>query len=300
VPLPLIGVVGGSGLYELPGLTGVRRERLATPFGEPSGEYLLGSLGDQPLAFLPRHGPGHRFTPSEVNYRANLHGFKQLGAARVLSFSAVGSMREEIAPGHLVLADQFIDRTFARPKSFFGGGIVAHVAFADPVCPQLRRHALAAARAAGATAHDGGTYLCIEGPQFSTRAESELYRSWTVEAAGRSGTRRQLIDVIGMTAMPEAKLAREAELCYATVALATDYDCWHDGHEAVTVAQVIAILKKNVATAREVVRQVALTAGELAERTCSCGHALDHAVMTAPDAIPPAARERVALLLGKR
>jgi 5'-methylthioadenosine phosphorylase len=287
VARPIIGIIGGSGIYDLPGLERVRRETVATPFGEPSDAFLLGSLGDQELIFVPRHGQGHRFTPSEVNYRANIWGLKRLGATRVISLSAVGSMREEIVPGHIVLADQFIDRTFARAKTFFGGGVVAHVSMASPVCPQLHAHLGAAALAAGATAHARGTYLCIEGPQFSMRAESELYRSWNV-------------DVIGMTNMPEAKLAREAELCYATLAFATDYDTWHPGHEAVTVEAVVATLRRNVDTARDVLRAAALAADSLSERTCSCARALDHAVMTAPSHIPPAARERLSLLLGDR
>jgi len=283
----LLAVIGGSGLYDLPGLTGVRREKPATPFGEPSDEIVIGRLGEEEIAFLPRHGRGHRYAPGEVNSRANLHALKQLGATRVISVSAVGSMKEEIAPGHLVLPTQYIDRTYARPKSFFGEGIVAHVAFADPVCPRLHEHLKAACFAAGATTHARGTYLCIEGPQFSTRAESELYRSWKV-------------DVIGMTALPEAKLAREAELCYATLALATDYDSWHAGHEAVTVEQVVAVLTANVSLAREVVRNAALGLSRIEPRTCPCAHALDRAVMTAPSQIPPAARARLALLLGDR
>jgi 5'-methylthioadenosine phosphorylase len=283
----LLGIIGGSGLYDLPGLTGVRREKLTTPFGDPSDAVVVGRLGEQEIAFLPRHGTGHRLTPTEVNSRANLHALKQLGVTRVISVSAVGSMKEEIAPGHLVLPRQFIDRTVARPRSFFGEGIVAHVAFADPVCPQLHKHLEAACFAAGAKAHAGGTYLCIEGPQFSTRAESELYRSWK-------------ISVIGMTALPEAKLAREAELCYATLALATDYDTWHPGHDAVTVAEVVETMRKNLAQAREVIRNAALALGRLGDRSCACAHALDSAVMTAPAQIPPAARARVALLLGDR
>ena len=286
-PRAVLGVIGGSGLYDLPGLSGVRREKVATPFGEPSDPVLIGALGDQEIAFLSRHGAGHRLTPTEVNVRANLWALKKLGVDRVISVSAVGSMKEEIAPGHLVLPGQYIDRTFARPKTFFEGGIVAHVAFADPVCPQLHKHLEGACFAAGAKVHASGTYLCIEGPQFSTRAESELYRTWP-------------IDVIGMTAMPEAKLAREAELCYATLALATDYDCWHDDHDAVTVQQVVETIHRNVATAREVVRNAALGLGRLGARSCRCGHALDSAVMTAPAQIPAAARERVALLLGDR
>ncbi len=283
----VLGVIGGSGLYDLPGLTGVRREKLSTPFGEPSDPIVVGRLGDQEIAFLPRHGIGHRLTPTEVNARANLHALKQLGVTRVISVSAVGSMKEEIAPGHLVLPAQYIDRTVARPRTFFGEGIVVHVAFSDPVCPTLHQHLRAACFAAGATVHAGGTYLCIEGPQFSTRAESELYRSWK-------------IDVIGMTALPEARLAREAELCYATLALATDYDCWRAGHEAVTVEQVVATIRQNVALAREVVRNAALGLSRLGERNCPCAHALEGAVMTAPAQISPAARARVALLLGDR
>jgi 5'-methylthioadenosine phosphorylase len=285
VARPILGVIGGSGLYDLPGLTGVRREKVVTPFGEPSDEYLIGRLGEQEMVFLPRHGKGHRLSPTEVNSRANVHGMKQLGVTRLVSVSAVGSMREEIAPGELVLVDQFIDRTVARPRSFFGGGIVAHVAFSDPVCPQLHAHLRAAVLATGANAHEDGTYVCIEGPQFSTRAESLLYRSWGV-------------DVIGMTAMPEARLAREAQICYATLALATDYDCWYEGHAAVTVQQVIATMQRNVSAARDVLRAAAQAAGALAERTCGCGRALEHAVMTAPEAMPAEARERLKLLLG--
>jgi len=286
-PRAVLGIIGGSGLYDLPGLSGVRREKVRTPFGEPSDAVVLGRLGDQEIAFFSRHGAGHRLSPSEVPYRANLHALKQLGATRVVSVSAVGSMKEAIVPGHLVLPRQYIDRTVARSRTFFGDGIVAHVAFADPVCPQLFEHLNGACFAAGATVHAGGTYLCIEGPQFSSRAESELYRSWNV-------------DVIGMTALPEAKLAREAELCYATVALATDYDCWHPGHDAVTVAQVIETMQRNVAVAREVIRNAVLGLGRIRERTCACAHALDSAVLTAPAQISAAARERLSLLLGDR
>jgi len=286
-PRAVLGIIGGSGLYDLPGLTGVRRETLRTPFGAPSDAILVGRLGEQQIAFLSRHGAGHRLLPSEVPYRANLHALKQLGATRVVSVSAVGSMKEEIAPGHLALPTQYLDRTVARARTFFGEGVVAHVAFAEPVCPQLPEHLKAACQAAGATTHAGGTYVCIEGPQFSTRAESELYRTFGV-------------DVIGMTALPEARLAREAELCYATIALATDYDCWREGHEAVTVAQVVETMQHNVATAREVLRHAVLGLGKIARRTCACGQALDSAVMTSPGQIPPAARERLALLLGER
>jgi 5'-methylthioadenosine phosphorylase len=286
-PRAVLGIIGGSGLYDLPGLGSVRREKVRTPFGDPSDEIVLGRLGEEQVAFIARHGAGHRLSPSEVPYRANLHALKQLGVTRVVSVSAVGSMKDAIAPGHLVLPTQYIDRTVARQRTFFGDGIVAHVAFADPVCPQLHEHLNGACFAAGATVHSGGTYLCIEGPQFSTRAESHLYRSWSV-------------DVIGMTALPEAKLAREAELCYATVALATDYDCWHSGHDAVTVAQVIETMHKNVALAREVIRNAVLGLGRIRERTCACGHALDSAVLTAAARISPAARDRLALLLGDR
>ena len=286
-PRAVLGIIGGSGLYDLPGLGGVRRESVRTPFGPPSDAIVIGRLGDEEIAFVARHGAGHRLSPTEVPYRANLHALKQLGATRVISVSAVGSMKEEIAPGHLVLPTQYVDRTVARPRTFFGEGVVAHVAFADPVCPQLHEPLNGACFAAGAKVHAKGTYLCIEGPQFSSRAESELYRSWNV-------------DVIGMTAMPEAKLAREAELCYATIALATDYDCWHPGHDAVTVAQVVETMHKNVATAREVLRNAVLGMKRIRERSCKCGQALDGAVITAPEQISSAARERVALLLGER
>ena len=284
---PVIGVIGGSGLYDLPGLEHVQRELITTPFGAPSDAYVTGELAGTRLVFLPRHGVGHRFTPGEINYRANVHGMKQLGVTHLVSVSAVGSMREDIAPGHLVLVDQFIDRTVDRPRSFFGEGVVAHVGFADPTCRAFRKHLEAACFSAGATVHAGGTYLCIEGPHFSTRAESLLYRSWA-------------IDVIGMTALPEVKLAREAELCYATLALATDYDCWHDSHEAVSVEAVVATMQKNVEVARQVIRNAALAAGRLGEERDGCSRALDSAVMTSPACIPQAAREKYALLLRGR
>ena len=287
MPRPVIGVIGGSGLYDLPGLTGVTRETLSTPFGDPSDAFVTGELGGTRLVFLPRHGAGHRLTPSEIPYRANVHGMKQLGVTHLISVSAVGSMKEAIAPGHLVLVDQYIDRTVARPKTFFGGGVVAHVSFSDPACGSLRKHLEAACFSAGATVHAQGTYLCIEGPQFSTRAESLLYRSWG-------------IDVIGMTAMPEARLAREAELCYTTLALATDYDCWHTGHDAVTVDQVVATMHKNVEVARAVIREAALAVGRLGETRDACARALDQAVMTAPAKIPDESRAKLSLLLGDR
>lgn len=286
-PRGVLGVIGGSGLYNLPGLEGARREQPRTPFGNPSDAILVGRLGGQEIAFLTRHGKGHRYSPTEVPYRANLHALKQLGVTRVISVSAVGSMKEEIAPGHLVLPSQYIDRTLLRQRTFFGEGVVAHVAFADPVCPQLHEHLRSASFAASATVHAGGTYLCIEGPQFSTRAESELYRSWK-------------IDVIGMTALPEARLAREAELCYVTLALATDYDCWHAVHEAVSVEQVVETMRRNVELAREVVLRAALTMDRIAERKCGCARALDGAVISDLRQIPPPARQRLALLLGDR
>jgi 5'-methylthioadenosine phosphorylase len=286
-PRAVLGIIGGSGLYDLPGLGGVRREEISTPYGPPSDAFVVGKLGDEEVVFLARHGAGHRLLPSEIPYRANIHALKLLGVKRVISISAVGSMAEPIAPGNLVLPTQYIDRTVSRRNTFFGDGVVAHVAFADPVCPQLHAHLEGACFAAGATVHPIGTYVCIEGPQFSTRAESELYRSWGVQ-------------VIGMTALPEAKLAREAELCYATLALATDYDAWHPAHEAVTVAQVVETMRKNVATAKEVMRNAILAYGRLRTPTCQCGRALDSAVMTAPAQIPAAARERLAPLLGGR
>src|SRR5437870_4672790 len=280
-------MIGGSGLYDLPGLGAVRREEVSTPYGAPSDALVVGKLGDEEVVFLARHGAGHRLLPSEIPYRANIYALKLVGVKRVVSISAVGSMSEPVAPGHLVLPTQYIDRTVARRNTFFGEGVVAHVAFADPVCPELHEHLEGACFAAGASVHPIGTYLCIEGPQFSTRAESELYRSWGVQ-------------VIGMTALPEAKLAREAELCYATLALATDYDAWHPGHEAVTVAQVIETMRRNVTMAREVIRNAALGLSRLRDGACNCAHALDSAVMTAPQQISKAARERLALLLGDR
>lgn len=280
-----IGVIGGSGLYEMEGLTEVREVSLETPFGAPSDVFVTGVLEGRRMVFLPRHGRGHRLLPSEVPYRANIYGMKQLGVDRILSVSAVGSMREAIAPGHMVIPDQFIDRTQGkRASTFFGNGIVGHVAFADPVCPDLSGVLAEAAEAVGATVHRGGTYLCIEGPNFSTRAESRLYRSWDV-------------DVIGMTNLPEARLAREAEICYATLALATDYDCWYQGHDDVTVEAVMAIVRQNVALARRIVRAAALRLGS--DPGCGCGSALRHAVMTDPARIPPATREQLALLLDK-
>ena len=284
MPELAIGVIGGSGLYELPGMTEVRWRRVRTPFGDPSDEYCVGRLGERLVVFLPRHGRGHRLTPSELNFRANIWGLKSLGVEWVVSVSAVGSMKESIRPLDLAIPDQFVDVTKRRVSSFFGDGIVAHVGMADPVCPHLASLLEKAARDTGATVHRGGTYVCIEGPQFSTKAESRIFRSWGV-------------DVIGMTNMPEAKLAREAELCYATLALVTDYDVWHEAHEAVTVEAVIQTLLQNVETAKGVLSRLIPTVD--GPRTCPCPSLLANAVITQPAAFPLATRRRLELLLGK-
>jgi 5'-methylthioadenosine phosphorylase len=279
-----IGVIGGSGLYEMEGLTDLERKQIDTPFGPPSDEYVIGRLGDARMVFLPRHGRGHRVAPHEINFRANVYGMKQLGVEWIISLSAVGSMQEKIRPGDMVIVDQFFDRTKDRAATFFEGGVVGHIAFAEPICAELARVLGDASEAVGARTHRGGTYVCIEGPQFSTRAESLVYRQW-----GAS--------VIGMTNLTEAKLAREAEICYSTIALATDYDCWHESEEAVTVDAVIAIVQKNVATAKAIIREAA---GRIpAERRCACPSASQNAVMTDRAAIPAAARARLELLLGK-
>jgi 5'-methylthioadenosine phosphorylase len=279
-----IGIIGGSGLYELEGMSDVRWRSVRTPFGDPSDDYCTGTFEGRRVIFLPRHGRGHKLTPSELNFRANIWGLKSLGAEWVLSVSAVGSMKETIHPLDLVIPDQFFDATRRRIGSFFGDGIVAHVGMAEPVCGVLAATLAKAARATGAAVHNGGTYVCIEGPQFSTKAESRIYRSWGV-------------DVIGMTNMPEAKLAREAELCYATLALATDYDVWHETHDAVSVESVIQNLLKNVATAKEVLRRaIPAIAGP---RTCECPTLLQNAVITSPAAFPHATRRRLDLLIGK-
>ena len=279
-----IGIIGGSGLYELEGLTDVTWRKIRTPFGDPSDAYCEGRLAGRRVVFLPRHGRGHRVMPSELNFRANIWGLRSLGVQWVISISAVGSMKEAIRPLDLVIPDQFFDATRRRVSSFFGDGIVAHVGMAEPVCPHLAAALDKAAHQTAATVHRGGTYICIEGPQFSTKAESRIYRGWGV-------------DVIGMTNMPEAKLAREAELCYATLALATDYDVWHETHEAVTVEAVIQNLLQNVATARDVLRRVIPTIAP--PRTCPCPSLLKNAVITAPNAVPPATRKKLALFLDK-
>jgi len=279
-----IGIIGGSGLYAMPGLTEVREERVETPFGEPSEAFAVGELDGRRVAFLARHGRGHRILPSEINFRANIYAMKMLGVERILSVSAVGSLKEEHKPTDFVIPDQFIDRTFARNATFFGEGIVAHVAFGDPVCGTVASAFERACAEIGVVGKRGGTYVCMEGPQFSTRAESNLYRSWGA-------------DVIGMTNLQEAKLAREAEICYATMAMVTDYDCWREGHDDVTVDQVVAVLHQNAENAGKVVR--AAVAALPAERTCGCGSALKYAILTDRSAIPQKTRERLSLLLDK-
>jgi 5'-methylthioadenosine phosphorylase len=285
----VLGVVGGSGLYAIEGLEGAREVVVETPFGAPSDAYVVGTLARTAgpavrAVFLPRHGRGHVLSPSEINYRANIHGFKQLGVTHLVSVTAVGSLREAIAPGHVVLPDQFIDRTTRRIATFFGDGVVAHVQMGDPVCPHLRARLLHAAHAEGATVHDGGTLVVMEGPAFSTRAESEMYRSWQAS-------------LIGMTALPEAKLAREAEIAYAVLALSTDYDCWHVSEEEVSVAAVIAVLQRNVAMSRGVLRTLAAALPETTDEL-PYPRALEHAIITAPERIPAATRARLDLILG--
>ncbi len=283
-PRASIAVIGGSGLYEMDGLQDVQTVRIRTPFGDPSDEIVVARLGEQRLAFLPRHGRGHRITPSEVNSRANIYALKTLGVKRIISISAVGSMREEIAPLHVVVPDQLLDRTRGRPSTFFGNGIVAHISFADPFCPDLSALLAKAAAGCGATVHKGGTYVCIEGPAFSTKAESRVYRQWGV-------------DVIGMTALPEAKLAREAEICYATLAFVTDYDVWHESAETVSVEMIVGNLLRNVALAKRIIRAVVPDIPE--SRDCACAYALQNAIITQRDRIPPQAKEDLAPIIGR-
>ena len=283
---PRIGVIGGSGLYAFADLTEAREIAVDTPFGAPSDAIVVGALDGVPVAFLTRHGRGHRLLPGDINYRANVYALKSLGVTRVLSASAVGSMKEAIRPRDVVLPDQFIDRTHGRASTFFGGGVAAHVAFADPVCPVTRAALSQAARASGAAVHDGGTYLCMEGPAFSTRAESLLHRSWGV-------------DVVGMTNATEAKLAREAELCYATLALVTDYDCWHADEEAVSVGAVVENLKANAALAAATIRAAAVALAKTPERACGCAEALAGALISSPAAIGADVRARLGILLDK-
>ena len=279
-----IGIIGGSGLYSMPGITDLRELTQETPFGSPSDAYILGTLEGRKVAFLARHGRGHRILPTELNFRANIYGFKQLGVERIISVSAVGSLKEEHKPLDFVIPDQFFDRTRHRVDTFFGDGIVAHIAFADPVCSELARTVEVACQKSGVTGKRGGTYLCMEGPQFSTKAESNVYRAWGM-------------DVIGMTNLQEAKLAREAEICYITVAMVTDYDCWHPHHDSVTVDQIVAVLMKNAENASKVVRQT--VAATPAKRGCKCGSALAHAILTDRDKIPLATRAKLKLILDK-
>jgi 5'-methylthioadenosine phosphorylase len=279
-----IGIIGGSGLYTMPGFEIEQEAVIDTPWGKPSDPYVVGKLAGKAVAFLARHGRGHRMSPSELNFRANIYGFKSLGVERIISLSAVGSLKEEHRPLDFVIPDQFFDRTKDRPSTFFGDGLVVHISFADPVCPQLAEVAQAACTEAGVTVKRGGTYLCMEGPQFSTKAESNVYRSWGM-------------DVIGMTNLQEAKLAREAEICYATIAMVTDYDCWHADHDAVTVTDIIANLTKNAENACKVVAKAVASMPET--RTCKCGCALAHAIITDRKQVPDATRKKLELLVGK-
>jgi len=279
-----VGIIGGSGLYDMAELTDRQERTVTTPFGEPSGPYVIGALRGKRVAFLARHGAGHRLMPSELNYRANIFGFKTLGVERILSASAVGSLKEEYRPLDILVPDQFFDRTKGRISTFFGRGIVVHIAFAHPLCADLSAVAADAARRVGATVHRGGTYVNMEGPQFSTLAESRLYRSWGM-------------DVIGMTNLQEAKLAREAEICYATLALVTDYDCWHPDHDSVTVELIVANLMQNAATAQKTIAEaVARLDGA---RTCACKDALKTAIITQPQHIPESVKKELAPLIGK-
>jgi len=281
---PTIGIIGGSGLYDMAELTDTTEERITTPFGEPSGPYVVGTLRGKRVAFLARHGAGHRLLPSELNFRANIYGFKQLGVERIISASAVGSLKQEFKPLDIVVPDQFFDRTKGRISTFFGRGLVAHVAFAHPLCADLSKTAGDAAASVGATVHRGGTYVNMEGPQFSTLAESKLYRSWGM-------------DVIGMTNLQEAKLAREAEICYATLALVTDYDCWHPDHDSVTVDLIVANLMQNAATAK---KTIAEAVGRIAgPRTCACKDALATAIITRPEHVPEQTRKELAPIIGR-
>ena len=283
----ILGIIGGSGVYDIDGLVNKRWEKVSSPFGEPSDELLFGELNGQQLVFLPRHGRGHKIPPTEINFHANIDALKRAGVTDVISVSAVGSLREHLKPGTFVIVDQFIDRTFARNKSFFGSGLVAHVSMARPVCSRLGDHIEAAAKEAGIEAMRGGTYLVMEGPQFSSLAESELYRTWAC-------------DVIGMTNMPEAKLAREAELCYATVAMVTDYDCWHPNHDDVTVGQIIKVLLANADKARSLVKHVAPKVGGDAQGSaCSCRTALEYALITAPEARDAAIAAKLDAVAGR-
>ena len=279
-----IGIIGGSGLYSMPGFHAEKEVDISTPFGAPSDNYIVGRLEDHEVAFLSRHARGHRLSPSELNYRANIYGMKTLGVDRILSLSAVGSLKEEHRPLDFLIPDQFFDRTRGRISTFFGDGLVAHVSFADPVCPQLSDTAEAACRAVGVDVKRGGTYICMEGPAFSTKAESNLYRSWGM-------------DVIGMTNLQEAKLAREAEICYVTIAMVTDYDCWHEEHDAVQVTDIIRVLQQNAAHACRVIAHAVKTMP--VERTCKCGSALQHALITDKALVPQTTIQKLEPIVGK-
>jgi len=280
-----IGVIGGSGLYQIEGIQNVHETKVSTPFGDPSDAYIEGELNSKRLVFLPRHGRGHKISPTEINYRANIYGMKKLGVQWILSASAVGSLKEELKPLDIVIPDQFVDRTnLHRPSTFFGSGLVAHITFADPVCSKLGDIIYNAAVDVGVNAHRGGTYLNMEGPAFSTRAESNLYRSWGM-------------DIIGMTNLVEAKLAREAEICYTTMALVTDYDCWHEEHDDVSVDQVIKVLMQNVENAKKVIAKAVESLPN--DRSCKCATALKNAILTDRKAIPNEAKEKLDLLIGK-
>jgi 5'-methylthioadenosine phosphorylase len=281
-----IGIIGGSGLYQMSELTDREERTVATPFGDPSGPFVLGTLGGKRVAFLSRHGAGHRILPSELNFRANIYGFKILGVERLLSASAVGSLKEEYKPLDILVPDQFFDRTKGRVSTFFGRGLVAHVSFAHPICKHLSALAADSAQAIGATVHRGGTYVNMEGPQFSTLAESRLYRSWGM-------------DVVGMTNLQEAKLAREAEICYTTLALVTDYDCWHPSHDSVTVDLIVANLQQNAKTAQQAIARSVAEIDLAAPRTCECATALAHALITQPDAVPEQTRRDLAPIIGR-
>ncbi|MEJ2367714.1 MAG: S-methyl-5'-thioadenosine phosphorylase [Acidobacteriota bacterium] len=279
------GIIGGSGFYEMPGFEAVEKADLKTPFGDPSDPFVIGTIDGTPVAFLARHGEGHRHLPTEVNYRANIYGFKMLGVSAILSASAVGSLKENVHPGHMVVPDQFVDRTRHRDDTFFGQGIVAHVGLADPFCGALRDRLIEACRRLNLEVHPSGTYLCMEGPQFSTRAESKLYRSWGM-------------DIIGMTNLQEARLAREAEICYATLAMVTDYDCWHPDHDTVAIEDVIAVLQQNTMNAQKVLRD-ALSAPPPSE-SCPCRSALRHAIVTQKAKWPDSTRHRLEAILGTK
>ncbi len=279
-----IGIIGGSGLYSMPGFEAQEEAHIETPFGSPSDNYVLGKLGGRQVAFLARHGRGHRISPSELNFRANIYGMKSLGVERILSLSAVGSLKEEHRPLDFVIPDQFFDRTRGRASTFFGDGLVAHISFADPVCPELSALAVESCRAVGINCKPSGTYLCMEGPAFSTKAESNVYRSWGM-------------DVIGMTNLTEAKLAREAEICYVTIAMVTDYDCWHPHHDAVTVNEIVGNLMKNAENACKVVAHA--VAHMPGTRGCKCGSALSHAIITDRKAVPETTRQKLGILVEK-